>query len=69
MSDIPSIASASAYQQALISQQIQIATLAKANDTAKAQGEAVLSLLESAVELNASMQHGASSASGIDVVA
>jgi len=68
MSDIPSIASASAYQQALISQQIQIATLAKANDTAKAQGEAVLSLLESAVELNASMQHDVSS-SHVDVIA
>lgn len=64
MSDIPSIASASAYQQALISQQIQIATLAKANDTAKAQGEAVLALLESVVDLSAATTQAA----GIDVV-
>ena len=49
--NIPSIASVSAYQQALVAQQVNIATLTKANDAAKAQGEAVVALLQSAVDV------------------
>ena len=49
--NIPSIASVSAYQQALVAQQVNIATLAKANDAMKAQGEAAIALLQSAVDV------------------
>lgn len=58
-SSIPSIAGVSAYQQALLAQQVQIAALAKANETARSQGEAVLALLESAMEVSAALNDAA----------
>lgn len=65
MTSIPSIGSVVAYQQALLSQQVQIAAMAKTNDVVEAQGEAVLELLEAAVQLS----EAAASGSGIDIVA
>jgi len=66
-SSIPSIAGDSAYQQALLAQQVQIAALAKANETARSQGEAVLALLESAMEVSAALNDAA--AGHLNVVA
>lgn len=43
--NIPSIAAASGLQQAVVRQQIDIAVLAKANNVAKTQQQAVLELL------------------------
>lgn len=48
---IPSVADVSAFQQGQLAQQVSIAVAAKTLDAAKAQGQAVLSLLTSAVEL------------------
>lgn len=51
MSDsIPSVASVVDYKQALLAQQVQIAVLAKSNDFAKAEGAAVVEMIESAAE-------------------
>lgn len=66
---IPSISSVSAMQAALVQQQIDIAMLAKANDSVKAQGEAAVALIEAAAELAASMPATGSTTGQLDVVA
>jgi len=49
--DVPSVAQASAFQQAQFANQVSVAVAKKSLDSAKAQGEAVLSLLAAAVEV------------------
>jgi len=69
MSDsVPSIGSVSGYQQALLAQQVQIAALAKANAVQKDQGQAVLALLESVVDLSAQIS-GAADGGHVDISA
>ena len=65
--DIPSIASVSAMQAAMLQQQIQIAVLAKANQTASAQGDAAIALLEAAAEIAAPPTQSTSSTGKLDV--
>lgn len=49
--DIPSIAAVSAFQQGQLAQQVSVAVAKKSLDAAKAQGQAAISLLQAAVEV------------------
>jgi hypothetical protein len=64
MSDIPSIGSAVGYQQALLAQKVQIAMLAKSNDVMKSEGEAMVEMIQSAMDASSA----ATSSSSLDVV-
>jgi hypothetical protein len=48
---IPSAADVSAFKQAELASNVSIALAKKSQDSAKAQGEAVISLLQAAVDL------------------
>ncbi len=66
---VGAINSAVGLNQALVKQEIQTTLLAKSNDAQKQQGEAVLSLLDSAIEIaNASPSHSQKSGT-IDTIA
>lgn len=66
--DIPSVASVSAMQAALLQQQVQIAVLAKANATATAQGEAAVALLEAAAQIAQAPANSTTSNGDLNVV-
>ncbi len=62
MSSIPSIAAISSYQQEQVINSVSMAVACKSLDAAKAQGEAAISLLDAAVQ----MQQQQMQASGIE---
>ena len=63
--NVPTAASVSAMQAALLQQQVSIATLSKAQDAMESQGEAAIALLDAALELAEAQLE----TSGVDIVA
>lgn len=61
MSSIPSIAAISSYQQEQVINSVSMAVACQSLDASKAQGEAAISLLDAAVQMQQQMQ-----ASGIE---
>ncbi|MCC6683022.1 MAG: hypothetical protein IT445_19145 [Phycisphaeraceae bacterium] len=70
MSSIPSVAAISAFQQEQTLSQVSMAVARKSLDAARAQGEAAISLLDAAVQMQQQIANRAEPGKGtcVDVV-